>query len=353
MEEPSELFRDLAHALVQALDAWAATVGQATDTARRPTRAGLVAELERERLEFERVGRNRKRIDLPLLSYWLKGRDQLLPGSKKNRLPSQEDCEAVARALSQKAPRSAQELPKIGVEIADLARRLKEEAGPGWRDEVLACLAPAATVATHGVSEVNTAPETRPETRAFPEAPAEPRRKRRGWQFVVATAIAVGLITGTMALRSGASEGDGASGGGGAVRMADLKGNHRCGPLRAVGAVSWRPCTSVGRDSLSFVVQLSNSSNRATTVKTRIAYVQARAEHECPAPWGTARDVTVPAGATVTSPASGCTVPVVRAQAFQARVFVAEENASAWGYREHSPTVHIQADGRRLWADQL
>lgn len=88
------------------------------------------------------------------------------------------------------------------------------------------------------------------------------------------------------------------------------------------------------------------------TVKVRIAYVQAGTVHDCPAPWGTAREVTIPAGATRTSPLDGCTTPLVPAQAFQARAFVAERNASAWGYREHSPTVHIQADGRPLWADE-
>lgn len=340
MGERTGLFKDLAHALVQALDAWATTVGQVTDSARRPTRAGLVAELEKERLEFERAGRIRKKIDLPLLSYWLKGRDQLLPGSKKNRLPSQEDCEAVARALSQKAPHSARELPTIGMEIADLARRLKEAAGPGWRDEVLAGLAPA-TVA--------------PATHADPETyavTAEPRRKWKGWQFAAVTAIALGLITGTMALRSGASEDDG-SPGGDAAQAAELKGDHRCGRTRAVGAVSWRPCTRLDKDSLSFVVQLTNSSPRATTVKVRIGYVQAGAAHDCPAPWGTAQEVTVPAGATRTSPLDGCAAPVVPAQAFQAKAFVAGKGASAWGFREYSPTVHIQADGRRLWAGQV
>ncbi|MER7795007.1 hypothetical protein [Streptomyces sp. NPDC097640] len=339
MVERTGLFKDLAHALVQALDAWATTVGQVTDSARRPTRAGLVAELERERLEFERAGRSRKRIDLPLLSYWLKGRDQLLPGSKKNRLPSQEDSEAVARALSQKAPHSARELPAIGMEIADLARRLKETAGPGWRDEVLAGLAPSTVAAaTHADPETHT-------------VTAEPRRKWKGWQVAAVTAIALGLITGTMALRSGASEDDG-SPGGDAAQAADLTGDHRCGRTRAVGAVSWRPCTRLDKDSLSFVVQLTNSSTRATTVKVRIAYVQAGAEHECPAPWGTEQEVTVPAGATRTSPLDGCTAPVVHAQAFQAKAFVAEKGALAWGFREYSPTVHIQADGRRLWADK-
>ncbi|MGO4747203.1 hypothetical protein AB4212_00915 [Streptomyces sp. 2MCAF27] len=164
------------------------------------------------------------------------------------------------------------------------------------------------------------------------------------------TAIALGLITGTMALRSGASEGDGASGGD-AAQAGDLTGDHRCGRMRAVAAVSWRPCTSLGKDSLSFVVELSNSSTRAMTVKVRIAYVQAGTVHDCPAPWGTEQDVTIPARATRTSPLDGCATPLVPAQAFQARAFVAEKNASAWGYREHSPTVHIQAEGRPLWVD--
>ncbi|MGO4424754.1 hypothetical protein AB4Z54_40210, partial [Streptomyces sp. MCAF7] len=207
-------------------------------------------------------------------------------------------------------------------------------AGPGWRDEVLACLAPTATVAP-AIADA---------------APAEPRRKRKGWQFAAVTAIALGLITGTMALRSGASEGDGASGGD-AAQAGDLTGDHRCGRMRAVAAVSWRPCTSLGKDSLSFVVELSNSSTRAMTVKVRIAYVQAGTVHDCPAPWGTEQDVTIPARATRTSPLDGCATPLVPAQAFQARAFVAEKNASAWGYREHSPTVHIQAEGRPLWVD--
>ncbi|GAA2358489.1 hypothetical protein [Streptomyces cuspidosporus] len=345
MEEPTGLFKDLAHALVQALDAWAATVGQVTDTARRPTRAGLVAELERERLEFERAGRSRKKIDLPLLSYWLKGRDQLLPGSKKNRLPGQEDCAAIARALRHKAPDSARELPQIGAEIADLARRLKEVAGPGWRDAVLASLAPATVAAAHPVPEAPALPTT-------PGEPPKPVRRWRRWQFAVATALAVGLITGTMALRSGASEGAGAPAGDSAS-AADLKGDHRCGRVRAVGAVSWKPCTSLSEDSLSFVVQLDNSSSRAVTVKVRIGYVRAGAAHDCPAPWGTAQEVTIPAGATVTSPLGGCAAPRVPAQAFQAEAFVVEQNASAWGYREYSPTVHIQADGRPVWAGRV
>ncbi|MFH8699022.1 hypothetical protein [Streptomyces chartreusis] len=134
------LFTELARALVRALDAWAATVGQATDTDKRPTRASLIAELERDGRELERRGKARRKIDEPLLAYWLKGRDQLIVGRKRNRLPSEEDSAAIARVLAEKAKHSAEQLPKIGAEIADLARRLKDEGGTGWRDEVLASL---------------------------------------------------------------------------------------------------------------------------------------------------------------------------------------------------------------------
>ncbi|MEE4423391.1 hypothetical protein [Streptomyces bugieae] len=134
------LFTELARALVQALDAWAAVVGQATDTDKRPTRTGLIAELERDRREAERLGQARRRIDEPLLAYWLKGRDQLLVGKKRNRLPSEEDSAAIAHVLAKKACRGTEQLSRLGREIADLARRLKDEGGAGWRNAVLASL---------------------------------------------------------------------------------------------------------------------------------------------------------------------------------------------------------------------
>ncbi|MFD8542696.1 hypothetical protein [Streptomyces sp. NPDC059649] len=111
-----------------------------TDTDKRPTRTGLIAELERDRREAERLGQARKRIDEPLLAYWLKGRDQLLVGRKRNRLPSEEDSAAIAHVLAKKARRRTEQLPGLGREIADLARRLKDEGGAGWRNAVLASL---------------------------------------------------------------------------------------------------------------------------------------------------------------------------------------------------------------------
>jgi hypothetical protein len=140
MGEPTDHFDELAHALVQALDAWAEEVAKVTDGDKSPSRAGLIKLLEGDATaQLERHGQPRKKIDAPLLTYWLKGRNQLLPGSKKNRLPSEEDGAAISRVLKEKAPRCAEQLPKISAEIAVLSSRLGRE-DPRWRDKVLSRL---------------------------------------------------------------------------------------------------------------------------------------------------------------------------------------------------------------------
>jgi hypothetical protein len=131
--EQGDEFADLAHGLVQALDAWAACAGEPLSRD-KPARKVLVRALEQERATPE--WKTRAPIDGPLLSYWLRGRRQLLPGTKHNRLPSVEDSAAIARALKPHAPDSAERLPMIGREIADLARRLQATAGRGWRRRV-------------------------------------------------------------------------------------------------------------------------------------------------------------------------------------------------------------------------
>ncbi|WPP34279.1 hypothetical protein [Streptomyces sp. CL7] len=131
--EQEDEFADLAHGLVQALDAWAACVGEPI-LKDRPPRKVLVRALEQERATPEWT--SRAPIDGPMLSYWLRGRRQLLPGTKHNRLPSVEDSAAIARALKPHAPDNAKRLPMIGREIADLAHRLQETAGRGWRRRV-------------------------------------------------------------------------------------------------------------------------------------------------------------------------------------------------------------------------
>ncbi|MFH9613167.1 hypothetical protein ACH4MM_05275, partial [Streptomyces pratensis] len=111
-------FESLAHSLVRALDAWAACVDGAVSKG-WPARKTLVRVLEQER---DTPGwAARAPIDGPLLSYWLRGRGQLIPGTKHNRLPGVEDSAAVARALEAQAPGNAERLPAIGREISDLA----------------------------------------------------------------------------------------------------------------------------------------------------------------------------------------------------------------------------------------
>ncbi|BCL24409.1 ATP-binding protein [Streptomyces tuirus] len=128
-----DCFESLAHSLVRALDAWAACVDGAVSKG-RPARKALVRLLEQERDTPEWAAR--APIDGPLLSYWLRGRGQLLPGTKHNRLPGVEDSAAVARALKAQAPGNAERLPAIGREISHLAARLQLTAGRGWRRRI-------------------------------------------------------------------------------------------------------------------------------------------------------------------------------------------------------------------------
>lgn len=390
MGDQGEQLEDLAHRLVQALDAWATCVGEPTEQG-KPKRATLVAALEKERQTP--AWQSRKKIDEPLLSYWLKGRDQLQPGIKHNRLPSVEDCKAIARALREKAPQNAQQLPRIGREIADLARSLRETAGPGWRNRVLASVTGQTAEPVEGAEmaepvEPDEAAEPHEAAKAAgPAEPVEPARAagpvggaehtadRRPWKSkrVWTGAAAVGVV-GAIALIVWPGGGEPSSAGqkpnGSAAPSATgadltkpgpaastesggIEGNHRCGKARSTGAVSWTPCTLVTRNrTMSFLVEFTNTSGKPVTVKAKLAYVQAAVEQACPDPWGTAVKVTIPAKATKTSPLDACTAPLTPAQAFQARVWVVLDGAAQWGYREHSPTLHVQDNGNPVWADE-
>ncbi|MFF9865315.1 hypothetical protein ACF1G0_07805 [Streptomyces sp. NPDC013953] len=379
MGDQAESFADLAHRLAQALDAWQACVGKPTAQG-RPTRKALVAALEAERRTPGR--QSRKKIDEALLSYWLKGREQLLPGTKHNRLPSEEDCDALARALEEKAPRSAQQLPRIGREIAHLARDLRDVGGPGWRNRVLT------SITVPPVERAEPPGQPGPTDPADPAAPVElthpvgtaersaggSRRKNRWFHAGAAAAVvAAGAMVafmwpggdepasagrspdaptassaptaqGTDVPRPGPTASTGTGG---------VRGDHRCGKARSAGAVSWTPCTVAAEDgTMSFLVRLTNTSGKPVTVRAKLAYVQAAVEQTCPGPWGASATVTVGAGATRTSPLDACAVAPAPAQAYQARVWVVPDGSPRWGYREHSPTLHVQADGTPVWADE-
>ncbi|MGP3633400.1 hypothetical protein ACTU45_08515 [Streptomyces sp. 24-1644] len=388
MGDQGESFADLAHRLVQALDAWVTCVGEPTAEG-KPTRKALVKALETERATP--VWQSRKRIDEALLSYWLKGRNQLLPGTKHNRLPSREDCEAIARALRKKAPENAQRLPKIGWEIAELVRSLQDTGGPGWRNQVLTSVVaqPAEPVEPNETAEpaevAKPAVPAEPVDAAKSAEPVEPAGavevgeqttgKRSGkngriWAGAataagVAGAIAVFVWLGGEESSSAGKKPDGSAasaqgadvakpGPAASTESGSVEGNHRCGEPRSAGGVSWTPCTLLAADgTMSFLVELTNTSGTPVTVKAKLAYVQAAVEQTCPEPWGASMKVTVPAKATKTSPLDACTASLTSAQAFQARAWVVPDGTAQWGYREHSPTLHVQDDGTPLWADEV
>ncbi|MFD9051827.1 hypothetical protein [Streptomyces zaomyceticus] len=423
--EPGDEFADLAHGLVQALDAWAACVGEPISKD-RPARKVLVRALEQERATPEWT--SRAPIDAPMLSYWLRGRRQLLPGTKHNRLPGVEDSAAIARALQPHAPDTAKRLPMIGREIADLAHRLQETAGRGWRRRVgesgyVHCpeqIAPedpiglSTAVASSGAAEPEPAEPVALRTNAEPTAvttpgPAELRpvepvtmtvppgargaaaggtgpepavivaveraertsRPTKRWIGAGALTAAAAVTIGLWAWPGGdkpAPAGKGPdgpaspstpamdAGGPGAVAStvpAGLKGNHRCGRPRSAGTVSWKPCVIVTREAtMVFLVQFTNTSGKPMRVRTKLAYVQAAVEQTCPAPWGTSATVTIPARTTRISPLNACTAALTPVQAFQAKAWVVPHDATQWGYREHSPTLHVQEAGTPVWADQ-
>lgn len=370
-----ESFADLSHRLAQALDAWQTCVGEPTERG-KPPRKVLVKALEAER--ETPVWQSRKRIDEALLSYWLKGRAQLLPGVKHNRLPSEEDCAAVARALKDLAPENAEQLPKIGWEIADLARRLRVVGGRGWRGRVLASIIvqPAEPAEPVRVDEPVEPAETvsATEPTALVEQTADLRRWKNGrvWAKAATAVVGVaGLIAPVVWLgSSGESSSAGQEpngpagpstqgpevakpGPGPSTESSGVVGNHRCGKARSAGAVSWTPCTLVAKDGrMSFLVQFTNTSGKPVTVKAKLAYVQAAVEQTCPDPWGTSVEITIPAKATKTSPLEACTASLTPAQAFQAKGWVVLDGAAQLGHREHSPTLHVQEDGTPLWADE-
>ncbi|MEU9497933.1 hypothetical protein [Streptomyces sp. NPDC048196] len=429
MGEPTELFTELARALVQALDAWAATVGQATDIDKRPTRAGLIAELERGRRELEGLGQNRKKIDEPLLAYWLKGRDQLLVGRKRNRLPSEEDSAAIARVLSEKACRSAAQLPRISTEIADLSRRLKNEGGIRWRDEVLASLtrgagpsgnrepdsSPTSMAVPSAAAECQGTPSS-PQTRtgyvtqivsstgtmgqdASPSPPlttsgnshgAPPpdgrqwsRREQRSWDKALGSAVAVvvtaaALITALVVATSNEDVGTesgvesdaphrlrptgSAPPAQGTLAEASMsppgmeKGalgeDSRCSaPFQGPNAITWRVCTRVESDRVSFALKITNHSRAEATVKAHLEYAQATKFHRCPnAPHP--QQLSVPAGKTLITDPRQCTAPRNQTPfAYQGVGWVLPEGATAGSY-ELSPTAHVHPD-RVIWKPDL
>ncbi|MGW2476135.1 hypothetical protein [Streptomyces sp. NPDC001665] len=228
-------------------------------------------------------------------------------------------------------------------------RALEEELAPAEPDE--------GGVPEPPVESCEPAPEPPVADASAPvgdDTPAPPRRRRAlallgaaavlaglglgAWHLVPAGPTAVDAVTVDAAPPPGSP--------------ATAGGNSRCARPRYVNGLAWTPCTRVEGGRLLFLVRLSNPGEEPVTVRARLAYVRAGAAHDCPGAWGSGVRVEVRPGGTVISPRTACGVERLPATAFQAKAWVAGP-AAPWGYREMSPTVHIQPDGAKaLWADE-
>ncbi|MFF3896413.1 hypothetical protein ACFYY3_25210 [Streptomyces sp. NPDC001812] len=133
----------------------------------------------------------------------------------------------------------------------------------------------------------------------------------------------------------------------------DLGGNSRCGRLRYIDGVAWTACTRNDGIRLAFAVHLINTGPDPVTLKAKLAYVRSARAQPCPGAWGIGMELTVAPGKAVTIPPTGCTATKVPATAFQAKAWVITPDASSWGYREMSQSIHVQADGNTaIWADE-
>ncbi|MER8045999.1 hypothetical protein [Streptomyces sp. NPDC094032] len=225
-----------------------------------------------------------------------------------------------------------------------------------------------------------TAPEPPPESPSPESPPADdppakdaasaPRRTRarRGVLAVLgAAAVLVGVVfgvryvsaPGASAARSTAADGPVRTAPppalgvpNDAARMPSTGGNSRCARVRYAGGIAWSPCTRVDAATLDFAVWLSNPGREPVTVAVKLSYVQAGAVRACPGEWGVGVRIEIAPG-TSTTPDAACAVDKLPALASQTKAWVVLPGEASWGYREMSPTVHVQADGRTaLWADE-
>ncbi|MEU4302915.1 hypothetical protein [Kitasatospora aureofaciens] len=114
---------DLAHALVQALDAWGSCLGKMLDS-RRPSRQRLLHDLQPAN----------PKISSYLLTHWLLGRRMLLDESRTaRRVPEVQDADNIARVLPAAVRKQGRILVGLASEIQTYKRQLVTLAGPDWR----------------------------------------------------------------------------------------------------------------------------------------------------------------------------------------------------------------------------
>lgn len=122
-------------------------------------------------------------------------------------------------------------------------------------------------------------------------------------------------------------------------------------PFPGPEAITWRVCTRVGPERISFALKITNGGGTASAVRIRLEYARLSAFHPCPQQPGT-RPLDVPAGGTVITDPEECTVPRDKTPfAYQAVGWVVAQESNGGSY-ELSPTAHVYPD-RVIWKPDL
>ncbi|WP_405760970.1 hypothetical protein [Streptomyces sp. NBC_00045] len=385
-----------------ALDEWAGAVREACRAAgvQHQQLAGRMTELTR-----------RGTVTPSRVSKWLSGRRIVTSGGAG--LPGRGVSRDIVRALGLEGAR-AQRLMRLGERIDLVQAQLERRFPGGWRVAAQAHLLGQSTAAATGRG-VNGAEAALPETAlpdaaladaalpdaaladaALPDAaladaalPEGSRPERHGpswrgqpvWAKALGGAAAVAAtatVLATAALLLPADEQGGPAAGsrsgterassnaaavGGpparpeATKILDLeKGtlgeDSRCSsPFPGPEAITWRVCTRVGPERISFALKITNGGGTASAVRIRLEYARLSAFHPCPQQPGT-RSLDVPAGGAVITDPEECTVPRDKTPfAYQAVGWVVAQESNGGSY-ELSPTAHVYPD-RVIWKPDL
>ncbi|MFF4520432.1 hypothetical protein [Streptomyces bluensis] len=127
----------------------------------------------------------------------------------------------------------------------------------------------------------------------------------------------------------------------------------RCSsPQSGPGALSWRVCTRVQQDRISFAVRITNPGKTDAGVSVYLHYVRAREEHQCPGFNGPVT-LTIGAGKVQTTQQSDCSVTLPDTNfAYQAFGLVVASGVRE-GKHVPAPTANIYPGDATKWVPDL
>ncbi|MFD5511669.1 hypothetical protein ACFWIB_28425 [Streptomyces sp. NPDC127051] len=138
------------------------------------------------------------------------------------------------------------------------------------------------------------------------------------------------------------------------IEKGTLGEDSRCSaPFQGPAAVTWRVCTRVEADKISFAIKLTNQGATRSTVKVRLEYARASEPfHSCPGAPGT-QSIDVPAGKTVLTDADQCATPrLPTPYAYQGVGWVVAPEATDSSY-QLSPSAHVYPGRPVIWKPEV